>query len=235
MEHKQNFIIPIAILAAGAIIATAVIFAPAREKTPQSPAAGNNTTTQADTLAQRAAQGAALAVRSNDYILGDPTAPVTIIEFGDFQCPYCGSFHQTVSPQLREQYIKTGKVKFIWRDFAFLGQESMDAARAARCAGEQEKFWDYHDYLFEHQNGENGGAFSIPNLKQFARILGLNQTAFDRCIDDSQKYADAVLTDTKIGREAGVNGTPTTFVNGERLVGLASFATIEGLIRSALQ
>lgn len=234
MEHKQNFIIPIAILAAGVMIMFAIIFAPGRERTPQSSTAGNEAATEAEKLAKSAAAGAALAVRSDDHILGNPTAPVTIIEFGDFQCPFCGRFHKTVSPQLRERYIKTGKVKFIWRDFAFLGQESTDAARAAHCAGAQEKFWDYHDYIFEHQNGENRGAFAVPNLKQFARVLGLDQAAFDQCLD-SQKYADTVASDTKIGREVGVSGTPTTFVNGEQVVGLVPFETIEGFILSALQ
>lgn len=234
MEHKQNFIIPIAILAAGAMVAFAVIFAPVRGKVSQPPVAGNEAATETDTLAQSAAIGAALALRPDDRVLGNPTAPVTVIEFGDFQCPFCGRFHTTVSPQLREQYIKTGKVKFIWRDFAFLGQESTDAARAALCAGEQEKFWDYHDYLFEHQNGENRGTFSVPNLKQFARLLELNQQAFDQCLD-SRKYADVVANDTSIGRQVGVSGTPTTFVNGERVVGLVPFETIDEFIRSALR
>lgn len=233
MEHKQSFIVPIAILAAGAMVAFAVIFASGRGEVSQSPVAGNEAAMETDTLAQSAATGAALALRPDDRVLGNPAASVTIIEFGDFQCPFCGRFHSTVSPQLREQYIKTGKVKFIWRDFAFLGQESTDAARAALCAGEQEKFWDYHDYLFEHQNGENRGTFSVPNLKQFARSLGLTQSAFDQCLD-SQRHTETVANDTKIGRQLGVSGTPTTFVNGERVVGLVPFETIDGIIRSAL-
>ena len=221
-QQKINYLVPFSIIVAGVIVASAVWYTRAPSSAP-SPVSES-----------RVAASALLTARAGDLMLGAENAPVTIIEYGDFQCPFCGRFHQTISPTLREQYIKTGKVKFIWRDFAFLGQESTDAARAAHCAGEQEKFWDYHDYLFGHQNGENRGAFSIPNLKQFARAIGISQTEFDQCLD-SQKYADTVASDTKIGREVGVNGTPTTFVNGERIVGLVSFATIEESILSALR
>src|SRR3990167_3005650 len=94
-------------------------------------------------------------VSSEDFVLGDQNAPVTIIEYGDYQCPFCGKFFKETEPTLRENYIKTGKVKFVYRDFAFLGQESLWAANAAQCAGEQGKFWEYHDYLYGNQNGEN--------------------------------------------------------------------------------
>src|SRR3989344_8910929 len=149
----------------------------------------------------------------NNQVLGSPDAPVTFVEFGDFQCPFCERFYQTTEKELIEKYVKTGQVKFIWRDFAFLGQESYDAAVAARCAGEQGKFWEYHNYLFENQRGENQGGFSMINLKNFARALNLDPGRFNSCLD-SQKYISAVEKETELGRQLGVDGTPSSFING---------------------
>jgi protein-disulfide isomerase len=111
-------------------------------------------------------------VLNSDFILGSE-APVTVIEYSDFQCPFCGKFFRETEQTLIDSYIKEGKIRFVHRDFAFLGNESMVAAVAARCAGDQGKFWEYHDYLYSHQNGENQGNFSNINLKSFAVSLGL--------------------------------------------------------------
>ncbi|MDP3785182.1 MAG: thioredoxin domain-containing protein [bacterium] len=116
----------------------------------------------------------ALKIREDDFVLGNPSAKVAVIEYGDFQCPFCGKFFKTTEQQLKETYLKSGKTAFVWRDFAFLGEESFRAAEAARCAGEQGKFWEYHDYLFNNQRGENAGAFSDRSLKSFAATLGLD-------------------------------------------------------------
>lgn len=104
---------------------------------------------------------------------GKPDAPVKLVEFADYQCPYCGMFKNQIESRLKLEYIDTGKASFDFRDFAFLGRESFDAALAARCAGGQGKFWPYHDKIFENQNGENQGVFSLENLKRFAIDLGL--------------------------------------------------------------
>jgi len=125
----------------------------------------------------------ALKIREDDFVLGSPAAKVVVVEYGDFQCPFCGKFFKTAEQQLKETYLKSGETAFLWRDFAFLGEESIRAAEAARCAGEQGKFWEYHDYLFNYIwdnyyskniNGENVGAFSDRNLKSFAAALGLD-------------------------------------------------------------
>jgi protein-disulfide isomerase len=110
---------------------------------------------------------------NSDFILGSSKAPVTVIEYSDFQCPFCGKFFRETEQTLIDSYIKEGKIRFAHRDFAFLGDESTAAAEAARCAGDQDKFWEYHDYLYNHQNGENQGNFSNINLKSFAASLGL--------------------------------------------------------------
>ncbi|KKT18918.1 MAG: DsbA oxidoreductase, partial [Candidatus Nomurabacteria bacterium GW2011_GWB1_43_7] len=136
-------------------------------------------------------------------------------------------------------YIKNGDVLFVYRDWAFLGPESVKSAEAARCAGDQGKFWEYHDYLYNHQNGENQGAFSDPNLKSFAQILNLNSSNFDKCLDEG-KYAQAVADSKAGGTKAGVNGTPKGFIlRSGKIVstidGAESFATVKQKIDSALR
>jgi protein-disulfide isomerase len=177
-------------------------------------------------------------VSQEDKILGDSKAKVTVIMYEDFQCPWCGKFHSEAEKEMREKYITKGSVRFVYRDFAFLGtfvepydvtrDESINAAEAARCAAEQDKFWEYHDYLFEHQNGENKGNFANPNLKAFAKNLGLDSAAFDACLD-SDKYAAAVENARTEASPFGVRGTPNGFIlrNGKIV------DTIEGYLPAA--
>ncbi len=112
-------------------------------------------------------------VSAADFSQGSDSAPVVLIEYADFQCPFCGRFFRDTEMSLINDYVAQGKIKFVYRDFTFLGEESRWAAEAARCAGDQGKFWEYHDYLYNHQSGENQGAFSLDNLKSFAKTLGL--------------------------------------------------------------
>lgn len=167
-------------------------------------------------------------------ILGEAKARVEVVEFGDYQCPFCGRQFHEVEPMIRDQYIKTGAVKMTWRDFAFLGPESFWASEAARCASDQGQFWQYHDLLFNRQNGENQGTFSKDNLKKFAGELGLNQKDFDVCLDGG-KYTQAVKDDTEAGRVLGVGGTPHTFVNGVAVQGAQPFSVFKNLIDQALE
>jgi protein-disulfide isomerase len=110
---------------------------------------------------------------SADFMQGNSQSGVTLVEYADFQCPFCGKFFNESEQTVIANYIKQGKINFVYRDFTFLGPESVEAAQAARCAADQGKFWQYHDYLFSHQMGENQGAFATPNLKTFAVTLGL--------------------------------------------------------------
>ncbi|MEK7599018.1 MAG: DsbA family protein [Patescibacteria group bacterium] len=231
-ELKSFYFVPGSILAAGIIIAIAVIYS-GGGKIKGVPTKG----AEEGEVAAVAASGEAAALleaNDNSRVSGSPSAPVTFVEFGDFQCPFCAKFYQTVEKQIIEKYVKTGKVKFIWRDFAFLGQESFDAAGAARCAGEQGKFWQYHDYLFENQKGENQGAFSAANLKQFAGKLGLDVQAFNSCLD-SGKYLGDVQKESELGRDLGVSGTPSSFINGQQITGAVPFSQFETAIINALK
>lgn len=230
MDDKNNpFLIPASIVVAGVIIAVAVMYAGGVDF------GGNGATVEVkpQQIAAAGEADALLGVVDGAQVLGSPTAPVTFVEFGDFQCPFCGRFYKTTEKPLIEKYVKTGQIKFIWRDFAFLGQESFDAATAARCAGEQGKFWEYHNYLFENQSGENEGAFTVVNLKSFARTVGLDTDQFNPCFD-SQKYLPAVQKETELGRQLGVDGTPSSFINGVQVTGAVPFAQFEAVIQKAL-
>lgn len=174
-----------------------------------------------------------LELAENDRVIGDSNAPVTIVEYADFQCPYCKGFHDTVLTNLKTSYIDSGLVKFVFRDFAFLGQESFDAAEAARCAQDQGKFWEYHDHLYTNQGAENVGVFSVAALKGYASALGLDQAKFDSCLD-SHGYKDEVDTETQAGQGYGVNSTPTVFVNGVMYEGLLDPANYQAIIETAL-
>lgn len=217
------YMIPGAIIAAGALIAFAVMYSNGGMKRAE---------TKKETAGVATGQKAKLYEESDPF-LGNPDAPVTIVEFSDFQCPFCGRFFKMVELQLIEKYVKTGKVKFVYRDFAFLGEESEWAGIAAECSHEQGKFWEYHDYLFNHQQGENGGAFSKANLKLFAQAVGLDTEAFNECLD-SDKYSEEVRKDSSDGRALGVSGTPTTFINGKAVVGALPFEEFEKAIKEEL-
>lgn len=222
---SQLHLVPAAIVFAGLLIAGAIVYSNFRG-TP----AGEIAAIQ-DTEEKIINSGDLLG---DDPTLGNPEAPVTIVEFADFQCPFCGRFYNTAGKEIIEKYVKTGKAKFVYRDFAFLGPESEWAGMASECADEQGKFWQYHDYLYTNHNGENEGAFSKGNLKKFAKELGLNQEQFNQCLD-SEKYLTEVREDTAYGRDvAGVSGTPTVFINGRPTVGAVSFAELDKVIQEEL-
>jgi protein-disulfide isomerase len=167
------------------------------------------------------------------HVKGNEDAPVTIIEFSDFQCPFCGRYATGAGHQIEEVYIANGQVRVVHFHFAFLGDESLWAAEAAECAGEQNAFWDYYDYLFSHQNGENQGAFSQDNLKAFAAELELDTKAFSECLD-SGRYTLLVQNMRSIARQIGVQSTPTFAINGQGVVGAKDFTEFATIIDSFL-
>lgn len=173
----------------------------------------------------------AFAVRDAN-MLGNKGAPVTVVEFADFQCPFCGRHHALVEPTIRE-FVDAGKVNMLYKHLAFLGPESVYAAVAAECAADQGKFWAFHDYLFEHQQGENEGAFEKAKLIGFGKELGLDPTRFDKCVN-SDETLSRVQADTEEAKKLGVGSTPTFFVNGKPLVGLKSPDEFRQAIQAAL-
>ena len=161
------------------------------------------------------------------FVRGAMEAPVTIVEFTDFQCPYCKTATDTVK-QVLEKY--PGKVKWVFRDFPIprLHPEAPKAHEAARCAGEQGKFWEYHDLLFDRSPRQ-----APADLKRYANDLKLGTAAFDQCLD-SGKQAGEVNSDVQDGVRLRVEGTPTFFINGRRLAGSEPLATFQKIIDSEL-
>lgn len=158
------------------------------------------------------------------YSLGKPDAPVTLVEFSDYQCPFCGRFFNQTFAALKTQYIDTGKVRYVFRDFPLdqLHPQARKAAEAAHCAGEQRKYWEMHDTMFKNQR-----TLKVENLKGFASELGLDVTAFSSCLDEG-KYAAAVSQHHAAGSELGVTGTPAFFVGKSPLDGTIEATAIKG-------
>ncbi len=231
-RRQNSYVIPASIVIAGALIASAVVYS---NRGAPDTAGAKNAAVGFSNAAVRGGQPSLGDLAGDAPFLGDPKAPVTVVEFADFQCPFCGRFFHTAEAPLIDQYVKTGKVKFVYRNFAFLGPESEDAAVAAACAGEQGKFWEYHDYLYNHQQGENEGAFAKANLKKFARaVSGIDGAKFDPCVDQG-RYMNAVRADTAAGRSFGVTGTPATFINGRLVSGAQPIAAFVSVIEEELK
>lgn len=166
--------------------------------------------------------------------LGSEAAPVKIVEYGDYQCPFCRKLFMETELRLREDFVNKGLAVFYWKDFAFLGQESIWTAVAARCANEQGRFWDYHDLLFQRQGPENAGVFSKDNLKKLAASLNLDATAFNSCLDQ-EKYKDLVLKDTAEGQQAGVRGTPFLLIGDKKAEGAYPYEAIKAMVEEELK
>jgi protein-disulfide isomerase len=147
-------------------------------------------------------------------LLGDPGAPIQIVEFLDFQCPNCKNYHEETRDPLIEEFVKTGQASIETRHFTIIGQESIEAANAAECAAEQNLFNEYADILFDEQTGENVGDFETGSLKGFAgRLEGMDQAEFDQCLD-SHEYETKVTEDSQNARAVGITGTPGFLVGG---------------------
>ena len=168
---------------------------------------------------------------------GPADAPVTIVEFSDFQCPYCRRSFETVIPQILKNYVAQGKVRFVYKHFAFLGQESIWAAEASECAADQGKFWEYHDELFKKAGmagGENAGYFTKDGLIQYADALNLDMPRFTSCILGDLTLS-RVNQDLQEGRSLNVRSTPTFFVNQTLLIGAQPWDAFVNAIDAALK
>lgn len=159
-------------------------------------------------------------------------ALVTLVEFGDYQCPACGAYNTQIVINLLNAYA--GKINYVFRDFAFIGPESARASIATYCAADQNKYWEFHEYLYSHQNGENKGAFSDDNLKLFAKNLNLDTKAFNDCLDSS-KYQSRVDSSLSDGKVATVDSTPSFFINGVKINNPATLDEFKTLIDNALK
>ena len=172
-------------------------------------------------------------------ILGDPNAPLTLVEFGDYQCTFCKKFFHETEELILINYVETGKVKMLFKDFIVVNDDSLNAASAAHCANDQQMFWQYHSTLYENWDGEGTGWASFEHLHQFAATLGLDMDEFSECMSQS-KWKELVNSSHGDGRTLGVDATPTFFIinqNNEaiKIVGAQHYDVFQDVFDSLLE
>lgn len=227
---ENNSFLATSILVASLIIGGSLIYS-TRATLPTPADNGQNGNVQAG-----AGLGKVLEITSRDVIAEDAKAPVTIIEYGDYQCPFCARFFSQTEPLIRANYIKSGKVKMVYRDFAFLGPESIAAAEAAECAKDQGKFWAYHDALYQAEEAdaqEHNGNLNRALFVSLAKNVGMDATKFGECFD-SKKYTKEVQDEINLATSAGINSTPSFLINGELVKGAIPYAQFKTMIDAAL-
>jgi protein-disulfide isomerase len=201
--------------------------------------AGGSTPGGESSAAQPTPQPVVAASVDDDPYLGPVDAPVTIIEFSDYQCPFCKRFRDETLDQVLETY--EGKIKFVYRDFPIssIHAWAQKAGEAGECADDQGKFWEYHDLIFEDQTTLNstlqtaGLTGVVDTFKSYAADLGLDTAAFNECLD-SGKYTSEVQKDYQDGQAYGVTGTPGFFINGVEVKGAQPFSAFQQVIDAAL-
>lgn len=176
----------------------------------------------------------------DDAVLGDKDAPVTIIEYSDYQCPFCRKYFEESYQQIKKDFVDTGKAKIIFRDYPLdFHEDAMFAANAAECAREQtddETYFAFHDEIFLAQGPAMNGTVAITDkmIEKIAKDFDLNKKQFNQCLDD-KKYYSEIAADFLAGDKDGVQGTPTLIINGEVVVGAQPYETFKSVIESKLQ
>lgn len=229
---KNNFFLPISIIIAALIVAGTIVVSNRNSKISQEnivnkgttqPSANNNS----QPLPPERERIVQFEITQDDHVRGDFNAPITLVEFSDFECPFCVRHYPTLKKILNDY---KGKVRLVYKHFPLgFHPNAQKAAEASECASEQGKFWEYHDKLFENQ--PNG--YSLGKFKQWAKDLGLNMNKFNDCLD-SGKYAQKVQADYQEGLQKNVQGTPATFINGLLVSGALPYETFKQIIDSLL-
>jgi protein-disulfide isomerase len=165
--------------------------------------------------------------------LGNTFSDITIVEFGDYQCTFCYKFHQNTLNQINEQYIKPGQVKYIYRDFPLNGNDSILASEASYCAGEQNRYWEYHDVLYNNWAGEKTGWINSNSLTEFAVEIDLNIFEFQQCLN-GHKYYQQVIDNQNYAKSIGIDATPYFLIFDDeklvRIVGAEPFEKFQNAI-----
>ncbi len=210
------------ILLAGLIIAGSIFYVLGRGTTAVAP--GTDSSTQQQPSAAQPTKATGGLEIGQAPVLGDANAPHTIVEFGDFQCVYCTKFHTDMDPLIRTDFIQTGKAKMVFKTLAFIGPESTAAGLAAECAKDQGKFWDFHDAIYKAEQAEenagkqseNSGNLTKAFFVQTAQSLGMDVNKFTTCYDNKDGQAQMTQYSQDM-QAAGVQGTPTVFVDGTQI------------------
>ncbi len=238
-EREKNWLLPASIVIAAVLIAGAVIYSTGLKniQRPTNNQAEQNTEQNANQTSNEPQIG-------DDVVLGSADAPVTMIVFGDYQCPFCAKFFKETESLIVKNYVETGKVKMVFKDLAFLGPESIAAAEASECARDQQKYWQYHDALYEVEyaevekvlNGqlpsnEGNGNLNRDLFKKIASDLKTNVDEFLSCVD-SRKYKGEVEKDIAEAKTAMNQriSTPTSFINGQMVQGALPYSAFVEVI-----
>lgn len=227
MEKYKEYFVPVAILVAGSMVSLAVLVA------------GGSTIPQQGLSAEVAGtieginepSDAVLAVTDQDYIRGNPNAPITIVEYSDFECPFCSRFHPTIQQILAEY---GDQVRWVYRHFPLdqIHPEATPSAEASECIAEQkgaDGFWQFADAMFENQSRLGNSLY-----REVASQIGADMAQFDNCVT-TRKYQDKVKADQAGGAKLGVNGTPGSFVNGTPIRGALPYENVKAIIEAELQ
>ena len=215
MTRENPYLIPFAIIVAGILISAGLFFGLNAKggsgAVINNPGTGTSTGTGGTTSPSIDTAQVLSSISFAPYE-GNSNAPVTILEFGDYQCPFCERHFTQTEPQIMSNYVDTGKAKFYFLDFAFLGPDSVTLAEGAWCANDQDKYYDYYNYVFSNQGQENSGWATPDKVKAFVvNINGINAQQFNSCLD-SKKYESRVQDLTQLGRSVGVSGTPSFLI-----------------------
>jgi protein-disulfide isomerase len=171
-------------------------------------------------------------VENGSPVMGNINAPITILEWGDYQCTFCYKFHQNTLDIINEDFIKTGKVKIIFKDFPLNGPDSKLAAEASYCAQDQEKYWKYHDELYKNWGGERTGWITRESLAKFAETVNLDVEKFNKCLDD-HKYENKVDLLYAFGKEIGIDATPSFLVfNDQKMIKIRGNQPLEVFLKT---
>ena len=171
-------------------------------------------------------------IENGSPILGNLDAPITILEWGDYQCTYCYKFHQSTLDTIDQNFIQTGKAKLVFKDFPLNGPDSLLAAEASYCAKDQGKYWEYHDELYENWGGERTGWITRTALDKFAQNVNLDLEEFNNCLDD-KKYENKVIALYEFGQEIGINATPSFLIfNDEKIIKIRGNQPLEVFLKT---
>ena len=171
-------------------------------------------------------------IEGGSPIMGNSNAPITILEWGDYQCTFCYKFHQNTLNTIQEDFINTGKVKLVFKDFPLNGSDSLLAAEAAYCAEDQEKYWQYHDELYKNWGGERTGWITRESLDNFAKAVNLDLNEFNKCLNE-HKHQNKVNSMHEFGKKIGIDATPSFLVfNGEKIIKIRGNQPLEIFLKT---
>ena len=178
-------------------------------------------------------------VLNGSPILGDSNAPITLVEFGDYQCHYCNVFFQSIEEDIIKNYVETGKVKMIFKDYNIIGPDSINASHGAHCAEEQGLFWEYHDILYSNWTGENNGWASPSNLTVFAEEIDADMDNWTECMN-GKKHSKIIMDSNNDAKSLELTGTPAFFIIDEnrkvtKLFGAQPFEVFQKIFDSQLE